>query len=432
MNIFGFMDTLGTSKNRESAQKIIKALVIVGIFIIVLLSVFASNDNKPVQDVGTFNITKEDKTLKSRWMGEASKDIKTQDQSIKNLEKRMQDLQSENKKLEERIKNAEKKAPDEPDSSLDKNGLYKNFPKPDGKTKEDLSKFVPQGIKNLEDIVGTKGENKKNSSDPKIDKMFNTTQIVENQVYQGSLSVENVAPRTSDNNATKSKAPLDLLPTGAIIRATLVNGMDAPTMSQAKDNPLITLMVVRDLAILPNKYKYDLRECHVIGEGYGDLSSERVYIRANNLSCIAEDGEHIDFEIKGYVAGEDGKIGLRGEVVSKQGALLARAITAGFVDGVGKAFSQVGNTVQVTPYGTTTSNTDISSAELAKKGIYSGISAGSTKLADFYLKLADQEYPVIELSAGRDVDIVITNKRDMTTLEDAQPQNQTTNNKDKK
>lgn len=434
MNIFGFMDKLGTSKDRESVQKALKVLVIVGIFLVVLFSVFASNDNKPVQDVGTFNITKEDKTLKSRWMGESAKDIKIQDQSIKNLERKMQDLQTENKKLEDRIKNTEKKASDDSEGSLDKNGLYKNFPKPDGKTKDDLSKFVPQGIKNLEDIVGTKGETKNNTNDVKIDKMFNTTQIVENQVYQGSLSVENVAPRNSDNNATKSKTPLDLLSSGTIIRATLVNGMDAPTMSQAKDNPLITLMVVRDLAILPNKYKYDLRECFILGEGYGDLSAERVYIRTNNLSCVAEDGEHIDFEIKGYAAGEDGKIGLRGEVVSKQGAVLARAIIAGFVDGVGKAFSQVGNTVQVTPYGTTTSNTDISSAELAKKGMYSGLSAGSSKLADFYLKLADQVYPVIEIAAGRDVDIVISNKRDMTTLEDTQPQaqNQTTNNKDKK
>lgn len=428
---FGFMDKLSNSKDRESVQKLFKGLVIVVIFLVVLFSVFASNDKKQNVDVGTFNITKEDKTLKARWMGEASKDIKTQDQSIKNLEKKMQDLQTENKKLEELIKNADKKPTNDTSSSLDKDGLYKNFPKPEGKTKDDLNKYVPQGIKSLEDIVGTKGDSKSNTNEEKVKNMFNTTPVVVHEVFQGSMAVENVAQKKSDDNTSKAKGTLDILPTGSIIKATLVNGMDAPTMSQAKDNPLITLMIVRDLAKLPNKYKYDLRECFILGEGYGDLSAERVYIRTNNLSCIAEDGEHIDFEIKGYAAGEDGKIGIRGEVVSKQGAVLARAIVAGFVDGVGKAFSQVGNTVQVTPYGTTTSNTDISSSELAKKGMYSGLSAGSSKLADFYLKLADQVYPVIEIAAGRDVDVVISNKRDMTTLEEGGSQNQNSN-KDKK
>lgn len=43
---------------------------------------------------------------------------------------------------------------------------------------------------------------------------------------------------------------------------------------------------------------------------------------------------------------------------------------------------------------------------------------------DFYLKLADQVYPVIELEAGRTVDIVVTNAKELTTMEEKQNETQ--------
>lgn len=425
MNFFGLFDKQGSSTNIQSKQKIIKILVVVGIFALVGATVFFFESPKPKQQVGNFSIYNENTTLKSKWMSEAAGDMRQQKESMKGLEKKIQDVQDENKKLKEQMVKQQIPQPQTNDSHepLNKEGLYKNFPKPKD-SNINLDSFVPNSLRNVQNLVENKGEIKE---DQKIGQMFNKTQVVENQVYQGSLSVENVSTKKVDDNATKhDKGNLDILPTGTIIRVVLVNGMDAPTMSQAKDNPLIVHMLVKDLAILPNKYKYDIRQCFIMGEGFGDLSSERVYIRANNLSCITEDGEHIDTEFKGYAAGEDGKIGLRGEVVSKQGAVLARAIVAGFVDGVAKGFNQVGQTVQITPYGTTQTSGDLSTTELAKKGMYGGLSSGASRLADFYLKLADQVFPIIEIEASREIDVVVTGKKDMNTLENTQP------NKDKK
>lgn len=425
MNFFGLFDKQGSSTNIQSKQKIIKILVVVGIFALVGATVFFFESPKPKQQVGNFSIYNENTTLKSKWMSEAAGDMRQQKESMKGLEKKIQDVQDENKKLKEQmvkqqIPQAQTNDSNEP---LNKEGLYKNFPKPKD-SNINLDSFVPNSLRNVQNLVENKGVLKE---DQKLEKMFNKTQVVENQVYQGSLSVENISTKKVEDNATKhDKGNLDILPTGTIIRVVLVNGMDAPTMSQAKDNPLIVHMLVKDLAILPNKYKYDIRQCFIMGEGFGDLSSERVYIRANNLSCITEDGEHIDTEFKGYAAGEDGKIGLRGEVVSKQGAVLARAIVAGFVDGVAKCFNQVGQTVQITPYGTTQTSGDLSTTELAKKGMYGGLSSGASRLADFYLKLADQVFPIIEIEASREIDVVVTGKKDMNTLENTQP------NKDKK
>jgi conjugal transfer pilus assembly protein TraB len=67
------------------------------------------------------------------------------------------------------------------------------------------------------------------------------------------------------------------------------------------------------------------------------VSSERAYIRTESLSCVTAEGTAIDVPIKGYVAGEDGKAGMRGRLVSKQGQLLANALLAGVASGIGHA-----------------------------------------------------------------------------------------------
>lgn len=231
--------------------------------------------------------------------------------------------------------------------------------------------------------------------------------ITEEQIIPNTLEVTNIIPPKKEDKK-EDKKRISLLPAGSILHGTIINGMDAPTMSQAKDNPLIMEMVLNNLAILPNKRNFDLRQCFVLGEGYGDLAAERVYVRTTTLSCINSNDEVIDLKLKGYVAGEDGKIGLRGDVVSKQGAVLARAIVAGFVDGIAKGFSQTGDTIQITPFGQTQSTGSLDGTKLLAKGTYNGLSEGANRLMDFYLKLADQVFPVIEIAAGRKVDIIVT------------------------
>jgi conjugal transfer pilus assembly protein TraB len=199
-----------------------------------------------------------------------------------------------------------------------------------------------------------------------------------------------------------------MLPTGSITKVMLLSGFDAPTMTQAKTNPLPILMKVIDMSILPNKFKYDLRECFIMGEGYGDLSSERAYIRTNNLSCVTTTGKHIDMPFKAMATGEDGKIGLRGVVVTKQGALLARTIIAGFLQGIGESFSQSKQFSVIGGSETTQGVTDMNMGEALNYGAAGGLTTASEKLADFYLKMADQVAPVIEISAQREIELITT------------------------
>ena len=89
----------------------------------------------------------------------------------------------------------------------------------------------------------------------------------------------------------------------------------------------------KSLFILPNLFTADVSECFLILSGYGDLGSERAYLRTEAISCVRRDGGAIEVPVDGYAVGEDGKAGVRGRVVSKQGAAIARAMQVSFLQG---------------------------------------------------------------------------------------------------
>jgi conjugal transfer pilus assembly protein TraB len=188
-------------------------------------------------------------------------------------------------------------------------------------------------------------------------------------------------------------------------QAVVLSGLDAPTGGQSQTNPHPVLLQLRDLSVLPNRYRYDWKECLVTAAGYGDISSERAYIRTESLSCVGKNGEVLDVPIKGYIAGEDGKAGMRGRLVSKQGQALANALLAGVVSGIGTGIQSSSSIQSTSALGTTSS---IKPGAEFQAGIGAGVGKALDKLAEYYIKLAEKMFPVIEVDAGRVVDIVLT------------------------
>ena len=208
-------------------------------------------------------------------------------------------------------------------------------------------------------------------------------------------------PAKSDQPRT----PGTYLPSGSFVRAVLLAGLNAPTGGQAQSNPHPVLLRLIDHAQLPNQFRLKAKDCLIVGSGYGDLSSERAYIRTESLSCVSPSGEALELPIKGYVAGEDGKAGVMGRLITKQGQVLANALIAGIGSGLGQAFQQSASTTSVSPLGSTSS---IKQGEEFKAGISSGVGKAMDRLAQYYIALAEKLYPVVEVDAGRMVDVVIT------------------------
>ena len=161
--------------------------------------------------------------------------------------------------------------------------------------------------------------------------------------------------------------------------------------------------------------KADLKGCFVIVEAHGSLFDERAHIRLDTLSCLAKNGESvIDQKVKGYVVDQDGFVGLRGTVVSKMGAAVARSLFAGFVAGFGDAVAASTTVTSVSPLGTTQSfNTD----EAAKAGAGKGIAQAGHDLERFLLDLGKQAVPAVEVGAMRPVTVVISEGVDLEIKE---------------
>lgn len=202
-------------------------------------------------------------------------------------------------------------------------------------------------------------------------------------------------------------ALLNWIPSGSFTPGVLLSGLDAPTATAAARNPHPVLIHLAEPSRLPGLRLLDTARCHVTGAGYGQLASERAYVRLERIACVLRSGDVIDTKIKGYVAGEDGKTGIRGRLVSKQGKMLSRALLSGFASGFGAAVESGNSTTGVIAGGTFTVSSG-SSRDLVKTGIGGGVGEAGKLLAEYYLKLAEEVFPVIEIDAGRRVDVIIT------------------------
>ena len=228
--------------------------------------------------------------------------------------------------------------------------------------------------------------------------------------YMGGIEIVQAAIEDKKPKALEDSKKKQIYLPPSFMEATLLSGVAAPTTSAAKSNPLPLLFRVKDLAVLPNRVKADLKGCFIIGSAVGNLADERVHIRLNTLSCVAKNGDAvIDQTVKGFVVDEDGKVGLKGRVVAKMGIHIARTALAGFIGGMGDALSSSMQTNSLNALGQTQSQmTNTDAGSIAKAGLGEGISSATKELQKFYLQLAEQTLPVIEIGSTKDVTVVIS------------------------
>lgn len=201
----------------------------------------------------------------------------------------------------------------------------------------------------------------------------------------------------------------------SFMEATLLTGFDASTSGSGKNNPEPLLLRIQTPAVLPNDVKADLAGCFIIAEAVGRLDKERADVRVANLSCLSKDGDAIiDTPVKGFVTDSDSKVGLSGRVVSRMGAATARAVVAGFFGGVGDMLKASATTQSTSALGTTTT---VDGGQVAKYALGGGFSEGADTLSDFYLTLAKQTTPVIEVGATKKITVVISEGKELEIRE---------------
>ncbi|MBB5707480.1 TraB/VirB10 family protein [Sphingopyxis panaciterrulae] len=203
---------------------------------------------------------------------------------------------------------------------------------------------------------------------------------------------------------SKKKTRTIYLPPG-FMKARLLTGIDALASRDATSNPEPLIARVQAPAVLPNDVKANLSGCFVIGNATGSLAKERVEVQLVSLSCVDFDERSVvDQPIKGFFVDTDGKKGLSGKVVTRAGASLARAFIAGTISGISQTVENTIGDVSTSALGSVRT---LDAGDAAKAGIAGGLSKSSDKLTDFYLDLARQAGPIVEVGAAKDVVVVI-------------------------
>ena len=222
-------------------------------------------------------------------------------------------------------------------------------------------------------------------------------------------STDEISNTSNSNKASKNDL---IIPTASFMRGELLSGVTAPTMGKGTSDPVPAIIRVTDLARLPNFYRADITECFILVESKGSLATEMVSMRLKTLSCKDVNGKTIERNIDGYVTGENGMEGLRGRVVSKQATILGRTFIASFMSGLAEAFGESTQSVITSPSGTLTT---VNPGDALESGLWSGAAGATNRLAEFYMDLANEMVPVIEINAGRKVDIIFLKSENLSS-----------------
>lgn len=243
--------------------------------------------------------------------------------------------------------------------------------------------------------------------DKKID---NTNHQIANNLDKAPKITRHVV-KLNNSKDDKEYEPLktadNYIPAGTMIQAATLNGLRASTSLQSMNNPDEILIQLIDYGILPNNFRNNLKDCVIVADAYGDLSSETVKIRTSKLSCIeVETGESVETDLVGMVVGGDGYAGIKGTIVSIDQKYLANASIFGIMSGL--AGVGVKDSTSYNPFTIGTGKTDsMSDKERVQNNLLQGTSNSLDKLSDYYIAHAERIQPVIEIDRGRSVTIAV-------------------------
>ena len=236
--------------------------------------------------------------------------------------------------------------------------------------------------------------------------------MIETFELEGGAQSSTGSPRTGPELVADAVAkPVSAwLPAGAHASAIVLAGVDASAGISSQGDPRPVLLRITGPAWTAAEdgvaLAVDIDGCTVTGAAHGDLSSEKVYVRFRTMTCAGpRPGTVVETDVAGFVAGS-GKTGVRGPVVSREGALVEKAFLAGVVSGVGQGAAQAfqPQAVATGAGGAAVANSGL--GDIGRAGLGAGASSAGQKVADYMIRRAEQYQPVIQLQAGTKVTLV--------------------------
>jgi len=263
--------------------------------------------------------------------------------------------------------------------------------------------------------------NPMNNHRPPVDKeIWNRNPIGPPKYYEATPSLPEepmkvqksfVVVDCGNERVNKKRWLKNSIPMGLSVKAILLSGVDAVCGVYSKSEPVPVKLQLLEEGKLPNHLRSKVKRAVILASAYGDISSERVIMRLEKLRITNLDGSYYDTAISGYITGEDGKYGVRGKVVDRSCKMIKNAATSGVLQ-------EISNLAQAS---ISKPNINISSLSSAPQMLGGGVVGGSSRaldmLADYYIQRAEHVQPVLEVDAGRIIDVTFTFSVDIGDLD---------------
>ncbi|WP_194848405.1 TraB/VirB10 family protein [Candidatus Neptunochlamydia vexilliferae] len=198
------------------------------------------------------------------------------------------------------------------------------------------------------------------------------------------------------------------IPAGTVVRCILVSAADCSVGVQQPKGPAKMLIRPLENGQLPRKVRVALKDSVILASAYGDLANERVYVRADRMTLVEPNGDFVETEVSAYVSGEDGREGVRGIVVDRSGSIITRAAFASFLQGIGQGVQATLNNQTIEKLSKVGDSQTILDVDTFRNAGMQGANTALNKLADYYIKRAEQLQPSIQVAAGRVIDLIFT------------------------
>ncbi len=196
--------------------------------------------------------------------------------------------------------------------------------------------------------------------------------------------------------------PRNYVPSSTYAKAIVLVGADSDASVNGQNSTTPMILKILDNGSLPNGGTSRISGCRLITSSYGDVSSERAFARIEHISCRKKGIGLIDKNVSGWVVYR-GKVGIKGKLTMRDGEVLKWAGISGALSGFA-GVAQASQSVQsISPLGSTTT---IPSGDVFAAGAYAGTANAMERLANYYIKRADQYHPIVQVGAGNIVEVV--------------------------
>lgn len=198
------------------------------------------------------------------------------------------------------------------------------------------------------------------------------------------------------------KPKLAALMPGDSVRVKLLAGVNAPT--DGTPYPVVLKLIGNVLG--PDGNAIPLGEARVIAAAQGSLTDSRVLFRLTRLSIRLPNGKRKEFQVDGWIVGEDGIRGMEGVLIDPIGKAIVGAGMAGGLAGLGQGIAAA-NT-QYRMYGNGATATQVEPGDIGKFAGGVALSSTANEWQQIIRDRLAQLVPVVQVLSGREATAVFS------------------------